>query len=270
MRDELLSPAERPQWLARLGDGLRRGMPAQSHPLPLRFRPVVALLTTAVVLSALWYWGRLPFYRAVIQPTFFPEVEPTLAELYGYYYLAFSSILTRMIIPLGIILLVFRDHPRNFGFRLRGTKSLAKIYVVLLAGMLPLMVLASGMASFQAKYPLYDYAHHSLWHLLVYEVAYVLVFLSGEAFWRGFLIFSLAPVFGLYSLLIMAIPYAMIHFGKPFPESMGAIAAGVILGAIALKHRSFWFGVALHASIGVGMDLLCLWRKGELLTLFTG
>jgi len=78
------------------------------------------------------------------------------------------------------------------------------------------------------------------------------------------MVFGLAPKFGLYAVFIMAIPYSMVHFGKPFPEALGAILTGVVLGFLALKHRSFWLGIALHSTIGFTMDVLCLWRKGQL------
>ena len=56
----------------------------------------------------------------------------------------------------------------------------------------------------------------------------------------------------------------MIHHGKPMPEAMGALITACVLGYLALKHRSFWLGVALHFTVAITMDLLALWRKGLL------
>lgn len=229
-----------------------------------RHRVAIVLLTSTVFLSMLWHWGRLPFYRAEVGPLLLADADPATFDFYGYWFLAAASIVTRMLLPLAVIVFVFRQRPAEYGYRVRGTRGLAWIYLGLLALMVPLLYVASGQAAFQQKYPLYDYASDSLSTFVVYELSYVLVFLSGESFWRGFMVFGLAPKLGLYSLIVMAIPYAMVHFGKPFPEALGAILTGVVLGWLALKHQSFWLGVALHSSIGIVMDLMCLWRKGEL------
>ncbi len=250
---------------ARVVERLTRGLPHPPEAPSLAWKPVIILVSTAVLLALLWYYGRPPFYRKAIGPYFTAQgIEPVLVELYGYFYLAASSIVTRMLAPLAIILFVFKQRPRDYGYRVRGTRNLGVIYLGLLAVMLPVLYFASADPVFQQKYPLYDYAGESLGIFVAYELSYVLVFLSGESFWRGFMIFGLAPRFGLYSLAIMAIPYSMVHFGKPFPEALGAILTGLVLGYLALRHRSFWLGVALHSSIGFTMDVLCLWRKGML------
>ena len=50
----------------------------------------------------------------------------------------------------------------------------------------------------------------------------------------------------------MIVPYCMIHYGKPMPETLGAIVAGLILGTLAMRTRSIWGGVLIH--IGVAID----------------
>ena len=56
----------------------------------------------------------------------------------------------------------------------------------------------------------------------------------------------------------MVVPYCMVHFGKPVPEVVGAIFAGIILGTLALRTRSIWCGVLIHISVAWTMDLLAL------------
>ena len=50
----------------------------------------------------------------------------------------------------------------------------------------------------------------------------------------------------------------MIHCGKPMHESIGAIVAGVVLGTLAMRTRSIWFGVVIHCGVAVTMDLFAL------------
>ena len=55
----------------------------------------------------------------------------------------------------------------------------------------------------------------------------------------------------------------MIHFGKPFPETVGAIVAGLVLGTMALRSKSIIPGICVHFTIAIGMDLLSLWQQGN-------
>jgi membrane protease YdiL (CAAX protease family) len=53
----------------------------------------------------------------------------------------------------------------------------------------------------------------------------------------------------------------MIHFGKPMPETLGAIFAGIILGVLSLKSNSIWLGVLLHFSVAIAMDCFALLHR---------
>ena len=74
------------------------------------------------------------------------------------------------------------------------------------------------------------------------ELFYGLLFVSGESFWRGYVIFGLREKYGYSGVPIMIVPYVMSHYGKPFFETMGAIIAGGVLGCLALRHNNFWLG----------------------------
>jgi membrane protease YdiL (CAAX protease family) len=132
--------------------------------------------------------------------------------------------------------------------------------------MLPTVLVVSGAASFQARYPFYQMAPGEplapfFWQ---WEFFYFLQFFSLEFFFRGFMVHGLKHRFGYYTVFVMCVPYCMIHFHKPLPEALAAIIAGVILGTLSLKSRSILLGVAIHYSVAITMDLAALWRKGLL------
>ncbi len=229
----------------------------QDKPLKLDFRATFVLISSTVCLLTLLHFGRLPFFYKHLAQFF--EGDPNV-RLYAHMYMSASSVLTRTIIPLLLILFVLKERPRDFGYRLRGSLGLAPIYIGLMLIMIPVLYWASGMESFIAKYPQYKGIGQSWKHLIVYEASYFFLFLSGESFWRGYMVFGLRKTFGYYGIAIMAIPYVIIHFGKPVPEAFGALITACILGYLALKHRSFWLGVALHFSVAFAMDMLALWR----------
>jgi membrane protease YdiL (CAAX protease family) len=56
----------------------------------------------------------------------------------------------------------------------------------------------------------------------------------------------------------MVVPYCMIHYGKPMPETLFAIVAGLVLGTLALRTKSIWLGVLIHISVALTMDILSL------------
>jgi membrane protease YdiL (CAAX protease family) len=66
----------------------------------------------------------------------------------------------------------------------------------------------------------------------------------------------------------MAVPYCMIHYGKPYLETHGAIVAGVVLGSLAMRTRSIYAGFLVHVTVAFAMDFLSLMRRGALPTHF--
>ncbi len=71
---------------------------------------------------------------------------------------------------------------------------------------------------------------------------------------------------GSHAIWAMMVPYCMIHFGKPWPETVAAIVAGLALGTLALRYRSIWAGFLVHVSVAVSMDVASLIQRGELPT----
>ena len=83
-----------------------------------------------------------------------------------------------------------------------------------------------------------------------------------EFFYRGFCLFRFERLAPGFAIFIMVIPYALLHIHKPFPEAMGSIVAGLVLGALALKSRSIWPGVLIHCTVAFCMDWFALIHSG--------
>ena len=67
---------------------------------------------------------------------------------------------------------------------------------------------------------------------------------------------------GSHAIYAMVVPYCMIHFGKPFMETLAAIFAGLVLGTLSMKTRSIWSGFLIHVSVAISMDLAALMATG--------
>lgn len=166
-------------------------------------------------------------------------------------------------VPVLVIKLFFRENLSDYGLKWKGAFKNYWIYLAMLCVMIPLVAFFSTTASFQARYPFYDLSpgeklFPNLW---IWEGLYLLQFFALEFFFRGFMVHGLKDRFGIYSVLVMTIPYCMIHFGKPLPETVAAIIAGIVLGVLSLRTRSVLLGVCIHYSVGLMMDLAALWHK---------
>jgi membrane protease YdiL (CAAX protease family) len=227
------------------------------------FQAAFILLSVAVIMVVFWYLGREPFFNRHLRPL----VPPTAyAPVYSFFYFSAASLLLRGLLPVLFIRRVFRKPLRQLGYGFKGSWELWYVYLILVAVILPVVIWAGRFATFQQTYPLCRYAIQEgrlpLELFLVYQAAYLLVFVSGESFWRGYIVFGLRPLMGQHAILVMTIPYAMSHFGKPFPEAMGAILVGIVLGYMALRHGNFWLGVLAHYSVALTMDLTAIAYRG--------
>ena len=196
--------------------------------------PIVALLVAAVALALLNFLSNAPVLNWLLAPD-----ESTIASEWTSAYWVGCRVLCYFLIPMGTTLALGRN-PLDFGLRVRGVGRHLPMYMALLLVMAPIVVAVSFTTAFHRYYPFYDYAGESLRGFLWWESLYALQFITLEFFYRGYLLFSLERYIGVYSVFVMVIPYTMVHFGKPFAETLAAIPAGVILGLLALRSRSIW------------------------------
>jgi hypothetical protein len=74
-----------------------------------------------------------------------------------------------------------------------------------------------------------------------------------EFLFRGFALFGLRKDYGPYAATLVSLAlYVYSHTGKPAAEAFGSFPIGLALSYIAVKTNSIWYGVLLHATIGLG------------------
>lgn len=236
----------------------------------VRLPEVVLFFSVAVVLTLQKYVGNKKAFEDALNawPILADLKGHALVGLYGHLWWAWFSIGTYLIIPVLLSWFLYREKPSDYGFSLRQAKEHVPIYTLMFLGIAPLVVLASGNAEFLSRYPFYAKAGQSWTELLLWELSYGMQFMALEYFFRGYMLFPLARQLGAYAIFVMVLPYCMLHFAKPLPETLGSILAGTILGTLALRTRSIFGGVLIHVAVAWSMDLLSLWRKGKLLGLF--
>ncbi|MCX6312533.1 MAG: CPBP family intramembrane metalloprotease [Bacteroidetes bacterium] len=233
----------------------------------------VILFWAALGLAIIKYYGDPLFFANVTQGLGLTNLADGIREwtdsgnnssLHHLAWWVGTLLLVYLFVPVLLIKLLFKEELSNYGLKWKGAFKDWWLYVVMLVIMLPLVVYFSSTTSFQSRYPFYSpQSHENLWpKFWIWEMMYFAQFIGLEFFFRGFMTLGLRKRFGFYSIFIMTIPYCMIHFGKPMPETIGAIGAGLVLGTLSMKSRSIFMGVMIHYSVAITMDLCALWRKG--------
>lgn len=184
--------------------------------------------------------------------------------LYSLIYWTLVLDICYLLIPAVIIKFYLKEDVKNYGLNFHIEKGFLNYYVAMMAFMLILVYWASTTDSFQAKYPYYQITSKKQLfpEFIMWELFYLSQFYCLEFFYRGFMVKGLKPKFGLMSIFIMDIPYCMIHFGKPLPETLGSVFAGLILGYISYNGKSIIPGVLMHITVALAMDTTALYQKG--------
>jgi len=235
-------------------------------------RAVFALVYAAIGLTCISYFKNPDYLAAILGSTRFTDIgeiaaHPTANNLYGLVWWVIVSVLFYFVVPALFVKFVQRRELSEIGLSLKLEPDFVKLLLQCTAIMLPIVYLMSLTAGFSAKYPflkVYNGDPYLSSTLLIWELVYFFQFFGLEFFFRGFLLHSLKPSLGVYSIFAMTVPYTMIHFQKPMPETIAAIFAGIFLGWLSFKNGNIWMGLVLHCIVAFSMDILALYNKGLL------
>lgn len=236
------------------------------------WRTIIVLTTTALALTIQEYVfdsalvDRIPALLEMLGFSSFSATFRTHAlsienwEITRLSFWAIGRVLTYVVLPLVVIRFLLREPVVAFGLSMRGCLHSLPLYGAMFAVMLPAVWYFSSSSSFQESYPFYTLSStEKLWpRFYCWELLYAVQFIALEFFFRGFVLHGTRHRAGSGAIFIMMVPYCMIHFTKPMPETFGAIGAGIILGFMSLKTRSIWLGALLHIAVAWSMDFMAL------------
>lgn len=223
---------------------------------------VTGIFIAVVTLLLEFYGWQRPFMH-MAGPVFgLDNLNANETVFYAQLYTSASFFVLLVLLPCVFHLAAPLPGPNPYGLSTHRFGDNMKRYYPLLIIMLPVVWIACGAESFNTFYPLYK--PETLRAFFIYEAIYLTQFFAVEFFYRGFCLFRFERLAPGLAIFIMVIPYALLHIHKPFPEAMGSIVAGVVLGALALKSRSIWPGVLTHCTVAFSADFFSLWRSGRL------
>jgi membrane protease YdiL (CAAX protease family) len=155
-----------------------------------------------------------------------------------------------------VLFFAFRHAPRDYGIGLGNPRVWLKDVLFFYLVFLIILFVAFKFTDLKNVYPLYRRATHGLSYFFIFQLVQLWYMIGWEFFFRGFMLFGLEPSLGRMSVLVQAIAFGLVHFRKPQLEAYGAVVAGIFLGLIALRARSFLPCIILHFLILLTADVM--------------
>lgn len=163
-------------------------------------------------------------------------------------------------IPLLIVSFFGHGELSQYGLARGDGKNGAMMAFAMIAAMAPLVWFASARPEFQNYYPLDRRILTSASYAIYFELLYGYYLFCWEFFFRGFLTFGLYRWIGSWGIVVQACAFGLMHVGKPVPEMLGSFIAGLILGWVAIRVKSFLPCFWAHWAISMMMDLMMIYR----------
>jgi len=173
---------------------------------------------------------------------------------HGFREFIYKEAVFYLLVPVILLIIAKRD-PRKYGLALGDKRKIKKYFAILFLAAIPFMLIGASMREFQIYYPRFYFSNTM--EFIYWELLVGLLMLSTEFFYRGFMLFGLKRT-GRFSIIIQAVPYALVHLGKPMVEVYYSFFAGVAFGYIDMESKSILPSFLLHWSTSIIFDSLCV------------
>jgi membrane protease YdiL (CAAX protease family) len=182
---------------------------------------------------------KLNFDNKVVSAT----ILSTLLLMVDYYHRFFPEkwmdrTLLYFVIPMTVIIVFWRENPKDYGFTFGDWKiglALTVVGIILIAPILWLV--SAGDLSMQSYYK--DQLNGLPWNTFSDLFGWEFIF-------RGWLLFVYTRKFGVEGLWLQAVPFALAHISKPEIETLSTIFGGFLFGWVGYRSKSFVYPFILH------------------------
>ena len=187
--------------------------------------------------------------RKIFQPLIFDWkvvtitiISTLLLIIFSYHdltpYTEVDQTILFFLVPMIVILLIFRESPGEYGFTFGDWRAGLVITIGGVLVMTPIIwFLARLDPSAEAYYE--GMAANLPWNTFFQIFGWEFLF-------RGWITFGYLKKFGTDALWIQAVPFALLHIGKPEIETLSTIFGGFAFGWIAYRTRSFVYPFIIH------------------------
>lgn len=159
--------------------------------------------------------------------------------------LALTRFVLFLVVPLGIVLLAFRDDPRRYGLRLGDWRWGAGLLVAGLVVMTPIILVLAGQESFRLYYGTTGTPQP-----VAFAIAdHAIELLPAEFLLRGFLMFALWRRIGPLALVVSLVPFVLTHIGKPGIELWSTFIGGSVFAWLDWRTGSILWSALGHVYV---------------------
>ena len=208
--------------------------------LPLPWKTTLVIVLSTLLLMVDWYFD-LGNHLLLSETLSDPVRNKALERLVLY-----------LVIPLLVIILVFRERPAAYGFSLGDWRAGLKWVLVAWAIAAPILYFAGRTPAMIAYYTRYERPLGDI------VLTAGLDLFGWEFLFRGFLLFALYRVAGPSAVVLQAVPFALAHLGKPPLETLSTIFGGTAFGWVAWRANSFLYAFLIHWYVTVFVVLVAV------------
>jgi len=149
-----------------------------------------------------------------------------------------DRVILYLVIPFLVILILFRENPKEYGFSFGDWKLGLTYTTVGILFMAPIInYLGKGDVSMQKYYE--PFLKGLPWTTFLDLIGWEFLF-------RGWILFAYSRKFGHDALWLQAVPFALAHVGKPEIETLSTIFGGFAFGWVAWRTKSFVWPFLIH------------------------
>ncbi len=169
---------------------------------------------------------------------------------------AYERMALYFVIPILLIVLVFRERPAAYGFSFGDWRAGLKWTLLGWGLAAPILYLAARTPDMAQYYLRYQTSPGDI------VLTAALDLFGWEFLFRGLLLFALYRVAGPSAVVLQAVPFAFAHIDKPALETLSTIFGGTAFGWVAWRTRSFLYPFLIHWFVSVFVILVALGITG--------
>ena len=206
--------------------------------LRVPIRASVAILATTAIIVLDQLGSLLPLSFAFPDPTS-QVLDPIALQRFALF----------LVVPLGIVLLGFRDRPSRYGLTLGDWRWGIGLLIAGLVVMLPIILWLSSLEQFRGYYGTHGRP------VTVLLVEHLVELVPAEFLLRGFLMFTLWRRIGPLALVVQLLPFVLTHVGKPDVELWSTFIGGSVFGWLNWRTGSILWSAIGHIYVLTLMEL---------------
>ncbi len=199
-------------------------------------------LPTVVAGRRVWRVWAVDFDARIVQVIILATLILILPATNSFLGSEFGGVLLQLVLPLLIVVAVWREDPRRYFLRIGEWKLGLAVTAGAVAVMAVVIWYSGHQPDFRTYYSGLVGGRPPL--QLIYDTG--IAMFAWEFFYRGWLLEAFGRKYGTDAIWLQMIPFALLHVGKPEIELLSTVLGGAFFGILAWRTKSMLYGWLLH------------------------